>query len=105
MQHALDGMLKRRLLTRDFGEGQGTVLFVMLNPSTATQTHSDPTIRRCEGFAKRWGYRTLEVVNLFAWRATVPKYCPRTWDEEDDRAMEERRQKLMQGFFDISERG
>jgi len=62
---------------------------VMLNPSTATQEQDDPTIRRCIGFARRWGYVRLEVVNLFAWRATRPKDLPRSWDPEDDRAIRE----------------
>ena len=49
-----------------------TCLFVMLNPSTADGDMDDPTIRRCVGFAKSWGYDRMEVVNLFAYRATKP---------------------------------
>lgn len=49
-----------------------TVTFVMLNPSTADARVDDPTIRRCMGFARQWGYGQLIVVNLFAARATNP---------------------------------
>ncbi|WP_448604716.1 DUF1643 domain-containing protein [Thermoleptolyngbya sp.] len=49
------------------------VAFVMLNPSTADADQNDPTIRRCIGLAKAWGYGGLEVVNLFAYRATRPQ--------------------------------
>lgn len=49
------------------------VLFVMLNPSTADGHNDDATIRRCVGFAKAWKYERLEVVNLFAYRATKPR--------------------------------
>lgn len=48
------------------------VTFVMLNPSTADANVDDPTIRRCVGFAKRWRYGGLRVVNLYAYRATRP---------------------------------
>ena len=48
-------------------------LFVMLNPSTADGEADDPTIRRCVGFAKRFKFDRLEVVNLFAYRATDPQ--------------------------------
>lgn len=62
-----------RELGRDLGaEARGTVLFVMLNPSTADSSIDDPTIRRCIGFARAWDYERLEVGNLFAWRATDP---------------------------------
>jgi hypothetical protein len=47
-------------------------LFIMLNPSTADGERDDPTIRRCVGFAKAWNFERLEVVNLFAYRATQP---------------------------------
>ena len=45
----------------------------MLNPSTADGGTDDPTIRRCVSFAKAWKYDRLDVVNLFAHRATNPK--------------------------------
>lgn len=58
-------------LTRRWSDGP-TVAFVMLNPSTADDRTDDATIRRCIGYARRWGYGTLRVANLFALRATDP---------------------------------
>ena len=49
------------------------MLFVMLNPSTADATIDDPTIRRCMRFARDHAFDAIEVVNLFATRATDPK--------------------------------
>jgi hypothetical protein len=53
--------------------GDGTVCWVMLNPSTADETLDDPTIRRVKRFSADAGFRSLVVVNLFAIRATDPK--------------------------------
>jgi hypothetical protein len=62
----------RYSLRRSWNEHQRSVLFVMLNPSKADANIDDPTIKRCMGFAKYWGFGSLEVVNLFAFRATNP---------------------------------
>ncbi len=64
----------RYSLTRDVAplDGQGTVTFVMLNPSTADENVDDRTIIRCKGFARRWGFAQLKVVNAYALRATDP---------------------------------
>ena len=59
-------------LTRDLGEGEGSVAFIMLNPSQANQDRNDHTIERCIGFARSWGRRILEVGNLYARYATDP---------------------------------
>lgn len=45
----------------------------MLNPSTADSDNDDPTIRRCMGFAKDWGFGGVLVGNLYAFRSTDKK--------------------------------
>ena len=52
--------------------------FIGLNPSTADARSDDPTLRR--NFAKDWGYGSLLMVNLFAWRATDPGELERVAD-------------------------
>lgn len=61
----------RYKLRRRWGPGH-TVAFILLNPSTADETHDDPTIRRCIEFAKAWGAGGLVLGNIFAFRATNP---------------------------------
>ncbi|MEK9612796.1 MAG: DUF1643 domain-containing protein [Flavobacteriaceae bacterium] len=63
----------RYQLWRIWDQTQPKVLFIMLNPSKANAEIDDPTIRRCMGFAKSWGYGGLYVGNLFAYRSTDPK--------------------------------
>ena len=55
----------------------GTCNWIMFNPSTADATEDDATIRRCVGFAKRWGYGAVIITNLFAFRATDPEELKR----------------------------
>lgn len=62
----------RYRLGRRWGDGRA-LLFVMLNPSTADAEEDDATIRRCIKFAQAHDFAALEVVNLFAFRATDPK--------------------------------
>ena len=65
----------RYLLSRpgeDSARAWAPLVFIMLNPSTADARSDDPTIRRCRGFARDWGYNGLVVVKLFALRATDP---------------------------------
>lgn len=70
----------RYVLTRTVGPGVRRATFIMLNPSTADSSNDDPTIRRCIGFAQRWGCGELVVLNLFAFRATAPRDLKRAAD-------------------------
>lgn len=59
-------------LTRSWGDKTPYVLFIGLNPSIADAKIDDPTMRRCIDFAKQWGFESLKMANLFAYRATDP---------------------------------
>ena len=63
----------RRELPLWLGATPRTCLFIMLNPSTADADADDPTIRRCKSFARTLECPALEVVNLYAYRATEPR--------------------------------
>lgn len=63
----------RYALWREWIGGEGYAMFIGLNPSTADETIDDPTVRRCIGYAKAWGYGALCMTNIFAYRATDPK--------------------------------
>lgn len=55
-----------------------TVLWIMLNPSTADEHVLDPTLRRVERFSRDLGYDGFEVANLFALRSPSPKSLYKT---------------------------
>lgn len=67
-------------LSRGWASGEGTLLFLGLNPSAADGQRNDPTLRRLCGFARSWGYRNLVVINLFARIASSPAVLRRVDD-------------------------
>ena len=81
-RHAADGVvseaiyspcgLYRYALTRVWDETAGRIVFVMLNPSTASELSDDPTVARCVRRARDGGWGAIRVCNLFALRETVP---------------------------------
>jgi hypothetical protein len=62
----------RYVLTRRWRPQARTVLWIMLNPSSAAASVDDRTIRKCQKYARAWGYGGIVVANLFALRATSP---------------------------------
>lgn len=67
-----DGVF-RYALWRRLSQGDRSVTFVGLNPSTADATDDDQTIRRCVGFARLWRFDWLYMANLYAFRSTQAK--------------------------------
>ena len=60
----------RYALTRTWDPVGKCLLFVMLNPSKATEVQNDPTVERCERRARALGFGAVQVTNIFAWRET-----------------------------------
>jgi hypothetical protein len=56
----------------DFKEPIRPVMFIGLNPSTADENKNDTTVSKCIGFAKRWGYGGIYMMNLYGFRSTYP---------------------------------
>lgn len=67
-----DDRIYRYRLMHEWDASMKRVAFIMLNPSTADEQQLDPTLRRCKAFAMRWGFGSMEIGNLFAFRATDP---------------------------------
>lgn len=66
----------RYMLWREWGDmfaEESTAVWILHNPSTATEMEDDPTIRRCVSFSKKWGCNRAIILNRYAFRATDPK--------------------------------
>lgn len=87
-------VLWRKLNSNTQGDHGRTCLFVMLNPSTADATYNDRTVIRCMGYAIDWHYDRLEIVNVYAYRATDPSELPAL--------MSERHGELYKKYFEYS---
>jgi len=82
----------RYALTRTWEPTGRRALFVMLNPSTATEVQNDPTVERCERRARTLGFGAFRVTNIFAWRDTDPRKmraAPDPVGPKNDAAIEE----------------
>lgn len=75
----------RYLLRRTWDHAKPRALFIMLNPSTADARQDDATIRSCVRLIGALGYGSMEVVNLFAWRATDPAELAKATDPIGER--------------------
>ena len=70
----------RQYLMRDWtpkGETPRTIMFCGMNPSTADETVSDPTVHRETVFSQDWGFTRYLKANVLDWRATSPKDLPK----------------------------
>lgn len=63
----------RYTLVRRWGDGP-SLLWIMLNPSTANGEQDDPTIRRVVWFTEKFGHHAAVVINLFALRSPSPAH-------------------------------
>ena len=63
----------RYSLHRPLSDLPGQVVWIMLNPSTATEEANDPTVYKCCGYTEREGFGSAVVVNLFSLRSTDPR--------------------------------
>ena len=72
---------KRRFdLIRDWRDEIGapdrTMLLCGLNPSKAGEKDDDPSVRKTVGFARRWGFGRVVLVNLNPIVSTDPRALP-----------------------------
>jgi hypothetical protein len=69
-----------RVITENVNLKPKRILWIMLNPSTADAFVLDPTLTRCYGFSKYWGFTEMIITNIFAFRSTDPKKLSEVFD-------------------------
>lgn len=67
----------RYRLERIWDRKRPYLMIVGLNPSVADETRNDHTVTKCIGYAQRWGFGGLWMLNIFAYCATDPRKMKR----------------------------
>lgn len=90
VRHGEDGVVTRAVFSPDeryryslswaWDMGAPIAVWIMLNPSTATETKMDPTVTRCLRWTRTWGGGMAVVLNIFALRSPDPKVLARSSD-------------------------
>ncbi len=65
--------IHRYALIHEWELDRPSLMIISLNPSAEDGELNNPTIRRCIGFAKRWGFGRLFITNLFSFKTSSPK--------------------------------
>ncbi|GFE93239.1 MULTISPECIES: DUF1643 domain-containing protein [Acetobacter] len=60
----------RYSLKRVWDASRPVVMWLMMNPSVATEVGDDRTVAKCQRYARAWGYGGILVGNTFAYRCT-----------------------------------
>ncbi|MBR0560145.1 DUF1643 domain-containing protein [Neokomagataea anthophila] len=63
----------RYALQRVWQDNAPTLMWLMMNPSVATEFGDDRTVAKCQRYARSWGYGSILVGNSFAYRCTDQK--------------------------------
>lgn len=86
-----DDRAHRYWLVRRWDAERPVLVTCMFNPSTADERVDDPTIVRLCGFARRWGYGGVLVVNLYSLRTPDPAMVKgqekRAWGDAQPQAI------------------
>ncbi len=85
---------RRYTLRRVWDPGKPSVVWILLNPSTADAKKDDATIRKIVGFSDRWGYGSITVINLFSVRSTFPSEIPGLLEDHNESAMSFSRKEI-----------
>lgn len=69
-------------LSRGWGEGP-TIMWLCMNPSSATDTRDDSTSRKLTRHSRRLGFGRLLLLNVMDYRATDPGQLPEGEERSD----------------------
>jgi hypothetical protein len=70
----------RYCLWRIWDESKPMIMFIGLNPSTGNEDQDDPTIRRIKGFANKWNFGGIYMLNLFTYITAYPEELKKCQD-------------------------
>lgn len=63
----------RYCLKRVWDEKKPLIMWLMMNPSVATEFGDDRTVAKCQRYTRAWGYGGMFIGNSFAYRCTDQK--------------------------------